>query len=440
MAPYLHLLVLLALQLLLAPALEGQSLELPQRPDHHPNEERALYVEGVAGFAWLYPGRLAHMQLDSGSYLASVQALQPGGEYRVQANMLKIKNKPHWWLPRRVHFLYLALILGALLWIRHYELKRKLLRQQAAIERAQAEEKRRQAEQIAAQAKALEETLNALQQKNEEINTVRQRLIAQDQLATLGQLTAGIAHEIKTPLNFVNNFSELSTELVDELEEMLLKYRPTIEAADFDAIAEVMNDIRQNGEDIFANGQRANSIIRNIMDHSRGTEAQRKPVNLNGLIDENVKLAYHGYRALDPSFNLAIHKDYDASLPLTQVIPSDLGRVLLNIFNNACYATLQKQKDGDGLYTPELHVSTRLCEDQATIKIKDNGPGIPGEVLDKIFLPFFTTKPSGEGNTGLGLSISREVIEDKHGGVLTVDSQEGAYTLFEIILPLVPAQ
>ena len=391
---------------------------------------------------WQYVGdsrKAVYTNLDPGEYVFRVKALKPDGEWRDQEATLNLTIRPPWWLTRWAYMLFIALGLGALFWIRHYELERRHLRQQAAVERARAEEKRRQAEKIAAQAKELEETLKALQQKNEEITTTQQKLVSQDQLATLGQLAAGIAHEIKTPLNFVNNFSEISTELADELEELLLKYKPAIEGDDFEAMHEILNDIRQNGEDIFSNGQRANNIIRNIMDHSRGTEAQRKAVDLNQLIDENVKLAYHGYRAIDPYFNIAIHKDYDATLPLTPVIPSDLGRVLLNILNNACYATRQKQKELDGLYKPELHVSTKMCNDRASIKIRDNGPGIPQEVLDKIFLPFFTTKPSGEGNTGLGLSISREIIEEKHGGELKVNSELGNYTLFEIILPFEPA-
>jgi signal transduction histidine kinase len=332
-------------------------------------------------------------------------------------------------LPTWAYFAFPSLILALLLWVRHYELDRRKLRLQADIERARAEEQERQSEK-------LEAALHELKQKNQEIVAAQQKLVSLDQFATLGQLMAGIAHEIKTPLNFVNNFSDISTELVEELSDILEKYKSQIQADDYQAARELMSDLKKNNTDILDNGRRANSIIKSVMDHARGTEAQVSAVSLNELLEENVKMAYHGYRATDPTFNIDIHRDYHKGLPKVPVIPSDLGRVLLNILNNACYATQQKQRAAGSTYQPQLWIGTRLLTDKAEITIRDNGPGIPQEVISKIFLPFYTTKPSGEGNTGLGLSISREIIEEKHHGRISVASEVGAYTEFTIQLPI----
>ena len=287
-----------------------------------------------------------------------------------------------------------------------------------------------------AQARVLETAFKELKMKNEEIIAAQQKLIVQDKLATLGQLMAGIAHEIKNPLNFVNNFSEVLVELIQELREELHAQNGAIAKADLENIEAILGDIDQNANTINESGQRAIRIITNLLEQSRGNDEAFRPTDINSLLDENVKLAYHGFRALNPSFNVAIEKDFAPDLPKINLIPTDLGRVLLNILNNACYALNEKAKAFTNDFAPKISVTSRAAENQVVIRIRDNGPGIPPEVREQIFKPFFTTKPSGEGNTGLGLSISREIVEEKHYGKLEVYSEEGKYTEFCIALPV----
>jgi signal transduction histidine kinase len=254
-------------------------------------------------------------------------------------------------------------------------------------------------------------------------------------MASLGQVTAGIAHEIKNPLNFVNNFAEGSVDLIDELIEILNKQKNSLKKEDLDEIEEILNELKQNASDISENGKRADGIVRSMMDHARGEKGERKLANINMLVDENINLAYHGYRAIDFSFNANIQKDYDESLEPIEVVQQDIGRVLLNILNNACYALKEKQKVNNEEYIPEISVSTKSLKREVEIRIRDNGPGIPEKVRGKIFNPFFTTKPTGEGNTGLGLSISYDIIVQQHHGKLEVESKANEFTEFLIKLP-----
>lgn len=268
-----------------------------------------------------------------------------------------------------------------------------------------------------------------------QIMKTQDQLLVQEKMANLGQVTAGIAHEIKNPLNFVNNFAEGSVELVDELIEMLDKQKDHLKEGDFDEIEEIVNELKQNASDIFENGKRADRIVRSMMDHARGEKGERKLTNINMLVDENINLAYHGYRAIDSSFNANIKKNYDEALEAIEVVHQDIGRVLLNILNNACYALKEKQKVNNEEYSPEISVSTKSLKKEVEIRIRDNGPGIPEKVRDKIFNPFFTTKPTGEGNTGLGLSISFDIIVQQHHGKLEVESKPNGFTEFLIQLP-----
>lgn len=380
--------------------------------------------------------RAVYTNLDPGCYTFRVKASDGNGGWSPIEAYITIVIAPPWW--RTWWAISLLVLVAATLFfgIRRFELERRRFRQQAAIERARAEEKRLQAERVAAQALELEKTMRTLQQKNEEVIAAHQKLIVQDKLATLGQLIAGIAHEIKNPLNFVTNFSEVSVELADELQEGLQQYKEKIEADDFSNFEEILSDIRQNAIDTTANGKRATAIIRSMMDHTRGTDDMRKRTDLNALVEENLQLAYHGYRAVDSGFSVKIEKELEPGLPDVPVFTAELGRVLLNILNNACYAIHEKRKAIGNGYIPTLWVSTKTKKEIVEISIRDNGPGIPIEVLDKIFKPFFTTKPSGVGNTGLGLSISREIVEEKHGGSLVVETETGNFTAFLIRLPI----
>ena len=377
-----------------------------------------------------------YTNLDPGHYMFKVRASNSDGIWNKEGTSISINIRPPWWQTWWAYLVFSVIALLLFLGLRQYEMERQHLKREADVERAKAETKRLQAEKVKAQARDLEIAFQELKEKNEEIISAHQKLIVQDKLATLGQLIAGIAHEIKNPLNFVNNFSEITVEQADELKETLEKYKEKFEEDDYADFLDLVEDIRLNAIDIHANGLRANSIIRNMMDHTRGTDDERRPTNINHLLKENVKLAYHGYRAIDPSFNVHIETNYDEQLPEISVIAPDLGRVLLNILNNACYAVHQKQKTELVSYTPTLQVATLAHKGSLQIHIRDNGPGIPKEIKEKIFKPFFTTKPAGEGNTGLGLSISREIIEEKHKGKLEVNSKEGEFTEFIITLPV----
>jgi signal transduction histidine kinase len=299
-------------------------------------------------------------------------------------------------------------------------------------------------EQIQAQNDSLNkanEVLNLQKEKiesqNETILKTQDQLIVQEKLASLGQLTAGIAHELKNPLNFVNNFGGVSKELVEELITFINKNRSKFEEKELEEILELLNDLQQNMHDIEANGARADRIINSMMEHTRGNqeEESRTETDIHSLLDENINLAYHSYRAIKSNFNVDIRKNYAENLPKIAIIPGNIGRVLLNIFNNACYAIHEKQKEESDFY-PIIEISTFQAENEVVIQVKDNGPGIPKEVKEKIFHPFFTTKPTGEGNTGLGLSISYDIIVKEHYGQLDVISQEGQFTLFDIRLPI----
>ena len=263
-----------------------------------------------------------------------------------------------------------------------------------------------------------------------ELRTTQAQLVQSEKMASLGELTAGIAHEIQNPLNFVNNFADVSVEMLTELrdEQARPERDPGLEA-------ELLRDIAQNLQKIHHHGQRAASIVKGMLEHSRASTGEREPTNLNHLADEYLRLAYQGLRAKDKSFNATLTTDFAAGLPLIEAVGSDLGRVLLNLFSNGFYAVRQRQLRGEAGYAPTVSVGTSRRGDKVEIRVRDNGLGIPVAVRQKIFQPFFTTKPSGEG-TGLGLSLSYDIVTKGHGGSLTVDSAEGEYTEFLISLPI----
>jgi signal transduction histidine kinase len=284
----------------------------------------------------------------------------------------------------------------------------------------------------------LEEYSRTLEQKVEErtatLKAAQTQLIQSEKMASLGQLTAGIAHEIKNPLNFVNNFSELSVELAGEVIEEIDKLSGIIDPKDSDYLKGILRDIESNVKKINEHGKRADSIIRGMLLHSRGKSGEMQPTDLNALLAEYVALGYHGLRAIDNTFNIKIETEYDPSIGLVNVVPQDMSRVFLNLINNACYSTAQKKKELKDSYFPILRVSTQKAPDKIIIRIWDNGKGIPQAILDRIFNPFFTTKPAGSG-TGLGLSISYDIIVQEHHGEVKVNSKEGEFAEFIISLP-----
>jgi signal transduction histidine kinase len=265
------------------------------------------------------------------------------------------------------------------------------------------------------------------------LQATQAQLVQQEKLASLGALTAGIAHEIQNPLNFVNNFSEVGLELVEELRETLTKENVSMEERS--AALVVLQDLAQSQQKVHEHAHRAGTIVQAMLQHSRASTGQRQPTDLNALCDEYLRLAYHGLRAKDPTFTATLTTDFALQLGQVRVVPQDIGRVLLNLFNNAFYALKQKiEQLPAGTYRPILTVSTRRTGTEAVIVVRDNGTGIPASVLDQIFHPFFTTKPPGEG-TGLGLSLSYDIITKGHGGTLTIQSEEGQYSEFAIHLP-----
>ncbi len=263
----------------------------------------------------------------------------------------------------------------------------------------------------------------------EKLKCTQDQLIAEEKLASLGALTAGIAHEIQNPLNFVLNFAEISVELAGELKEKL----------NSDAHAELANlasDLELNARKIQEHGERANSIIQSMLMHSRAGSGERRPTNLNALLDQYLTLAYHGMRARDLGFQVAIHRDFDPAIGLVNVIPQDISRAVLNVATNAMYAVRQKQQAQVQVYTPEIWASSRHQEGGVEIRIRDNGPGIPDEIRGRIFEPFFTTKAAGEG-TGLGLSLSYDIVVQEHNGEIRVESQPGEGSEFIISIPTI---
>jgi len=269
----------------------------------------------------------------------------------------------------------------------------------------------------------------------QELQAAQASLIHAEKMASLGQLTAGIAHEIKNPLNFVNNFAELSGELLQELKETTA---PAVAALGDDeraAVDEVVEMLRGNLAKIAEHGKRADGIVKSMLEHSRGVSGERRMVDLNALIEEALNLAYHGARAQDASFNITLEREFDRGLAPTELAPQEMTRVFLNLFGNGFYATTRRRRDGAAPdFRPTLKVATRDLGDAVEVRVRDNGTGIAPGIRDKLFQPFVTTKPTGEG-TGLGLSISWDIVTQQHGGTIEVDSVPGEFTEFTIRLP-----
>jgi two-component system, NtrC family, sensor kinase len=266
----------------------------------------------------------------------------------------------------------------------------------------------------------------------DDLRAAQDRLVQTEKLASLGQLTAGIAHEIKNPLNFVNNFSTLSAELIDEMKDVLSDIN--LDKNRREELDEITQTLKTNLEKVVQHGKRADSIVKNMLQHSREGSGEHRPADINAIVDESLNLAYHGARAEKAGFSIALQRDLDPSVGMADVYPQEITRVLLNLISNGFYATAKRKAEaGDG-FEPTLFAATKNLGDKIEIRIRDNGTGIPAEVKEKIFNPFFTTKPSGEG-TGLGLSMSHDIIVKQHGGSIDVETEPGLFTEFKIVLP-----
>ncbi|MFC0605054.1 sensor histidine kinase [Winogradskyella pulchriflava] len=285
-------------------------------------------------------------------------------------------------------------------------------------------------EELELKRKAIEDSNEALQKSLKELKAAQSQLIQSEKMASLGELTAGIAHEIQNPLNFVNNFSEVSKELLEEMLE-------EIQNGDMEEVNAIAQDVIENLEKINHHGQRADGIVKGMLQHSRKNSGEKEATDINVLVDEYLRLAYHGLRAKDKSFNAQLETKYDDSIGKQSIVPQDIGRVVLNLITNAFYACNQRLHTKADIkkneYQPTVSVHTQKINQSVEISVEDNGNGIPKDIVAKIFQPFFTTKPTGQG-TGLGLSLSYDIIK-AHGGELNVETEEGKGTKFIITIP-----
>ncbi|TRX21594.1 sensor histidine kinase [Flavobacterium franklandianum] len=350
-----------------------------------------------------------YYNLPPGDYTFRVKAANSNGVWNETGASIHFSITPPWWSTWWAYTIYGLLFIIVIFSIDRFQRKRLLEKQRVMAKEIEL-----------AQAKEIEVAYHKLKE-------TQSQLIQSEKMASLGELTAGIAHEIQNPLNFVNNFSEVSMELIDEMEAEIAKG----DAAEAKTIA---NDIKQNLEKINYHGKRADGIVKGMLQHSRSGNNVKESTDINVLADEYLRLAYHGLRAKDKSFNAELETNFDANLPKINVIPQDIGRVLLNLFTNAFYATHQKQKTAKGEYKPCVSVTTVQKNEIVEITVKDNGMGIPDAIKDKIMQPFFTTKPTGEG-TGLGLSLSYDIVVLSHSGSINIESVEGEGSVFIISLP-----
>jgi len=369
-----------------------------------------------------------YMNLQPGYYTFEVISRNDGNSWSAPAKF-SFTVDPPWWKTWWAYILYAAVFVGAI-WGFVYYRSLQLIKEKHVLEdkvHQATEEIIQQKEEIEAQRDSLENQRNNLEKTLVELKATQTQLIQSEKMASLGELTAGIAHEIQNPLNFVNNFSEVSVELLDEMDEELDK-------GDIQEAKAIGADLKQNLQKIKHHGKRADFIVKGMLEHSRTNTGVKQLTDMNVLCDEFLKLSYHGLRAKDKSFNAEMITYFDPKLPKVNVSQQDMGRVMLNLFNNAFYAVNQKLKTARPDYKPEVSVITSTQNGKVTIKVRDNGTGIPEAIKEKIMQPFFTTKPTGEG-TGLGLSLSYDMVVKGHGGTINVDTQEGEFTEFTIQIP-----
>lgn len=404
------------------------------------NPQQNSYAYKLDGYDknWVQAGSnrtVTYNNLSAGTYVFHVRAANSSGVWNNAGDSFTIIIATAWYLRWWAWLIYILLFASAIYAFiayrsRHLKYENQLLEERVKqrtndLSKANKELSEQQ-EEIITQRDQLAEAVNNLK-------TTQQQLIQAEKLASLGELTAGIAHEIQNPLNFVNNFSEVSIELIEEMETELTN-------GDAEEAKVIAADVKLNLEKIHHHGKRADGIVKNMLQHSRAGTGSKETVNINHLTDEYFKLAYNGLRAKDKTFNAALFTNFDGSLPPINIVQQDIGRVLLNLFNNAFYAVHQKQKATGEAFKPEVTITTapqppKGGASSVIISVRDNGMGIPDSIKEKIMQPFFTTKPTGQG-TGLGLSLSYDIVVKGHGGKIEIDSKEGEYTVFTVILPV----
>lgn len=383
---------------------------------HYANPRKNQYAHILEGYDkdWIYDNRnfAAYTNLDPGNYKFKVRAANAYGIWNEEGLTLEITISPPWWRTWWAYASYVV-VFGGFAFVADRSVRRSI----------KMRERERSRERELKQAKEIEKAYT-------ELKATQSQLIQSEKMASLGELTAGIAHEIQNPLNFVNNFAEINKELIDELKE-------EINAGNLNEAKTLANTLSDNEEKITFHGKRADGIVKSMLQHSRASNNKKEPTNLNELADEYLRLAYHGLRAKDKAFNASMKTEFDETLGKITVVPQDMGRVILNLITNAFYVVSEKKQQVSVEYEPTVTVGTRKKENIVEIFVSDNGNGIPQSIVDKIFQPFFTTKPSGQG-TGLGLSMSYEIITKGHGGELKVETAEGKGTTFTISLPNTP--
>jgi signal transduction histidine kinase len=351
-----------------------------------------------------------YINVSPGTYTFKLRGSNGLGVWNTEGIHLEIIINPPWWQTWWAFTSYGLLFIGGVFGTHKYQRRQVIQR-----ERERSQQKELQ------QAREIEKAYSQLK-------ATQEQLILSEKMASLGELTAGIAHEIQNPLNFVNNFAEVSAELVDEMNEEM-------EKGDITEAKAIAEDLKQNLEKINHHGKRADSIVKGMLQHSRGSDDKKEPTDINNLADEYLRLAYHGLRARNKSFNAAMETELDPRAGNLNIVPQDIGRVILNLVTNAFFAVSEKKEHSGPDYQPKVLLKTKRTGDQLEIRVIDNGSGIPKKSLSKIFQPFFTTKPAGQG-TGLGLSMSYDIVTKGHGGDIKVTSEEGKGTTFIVVMPV----
>ncbi|MEM6261623.1 MAG: ATP-binding protein [Bacteroidota bacterium] len=370
--------------------------------------------------SWTSVASKEYTQLSEGTYTFWVRARDSEGII-YEADAFTFNILPPWYRSWWAYLLYLVLSVGLVFFLVRFYSQYRLRQLQARNEELE---------------QTVEERTIEIRQALENLKTTQDQLIVQEKMASLGQLTMGVAHEIKNPLNFVKNFAEGTGELLNEFEEDWQAYQQAPDPEDLEMLQETFSLIQKNNQRIIQNGDRANEIVNGMMNHANDNRSEKSSVDLNQLVKESLTLGYNGFQDPENPLNVQVETTFAEDLPTLQLHAQDIRRVLINLINNACYALQQKTLQGDAAYTPALRVSTHSSENELIIRIRDNGTGVAPEDIDRIFEPFFTTKPTGQGNVGLGLSISYDLITKGHQGRMEIHSEKGEFTEVEIGLPL----
>jgi signal transduction histidine kinase len=348
---------------------------------------------------------------------------------------IRVAVLPPWWRTVWAYGLYGLVLIGGIFAVDRFQRRRLIARERERVRERELE----QAREIERSPARLQEAHTELEQAHQHLQATQAQLVQQEKMASLGQLTAGIAHELKNPLNFINNFAEVNEELARELSQELAAHRDRRVADVLEDLDDLISGLKVNAVQITKHGRRADGIVQSMMEHASSESRERFRMEVNAFVDQYITLARQGKSAQLPGFEVRIVRAYDEAAGSVEMAPREMGRVLLNLLSNAFDAVHEQARAANGDYTPTVTVSTRRLEDGIEIRVADNGRGVPREAWDKIFEPFFTTKPTGSG-TGLGLSLSYDIVTQGHGGTLTLEDTQGEGATFVVTLPLAAPQ